>query len=104
MALFDKNNSKILLSFIAGAATGAFATKFAPAIAEAAKPALKAAVKVALLGAEASREFVAHAKEALEDATAEAQAELTQVHATPSAATASNDFTAQTAPKGVGSA
>jgi len=103
MPLIDR---KSVLSFMAGAATGALATKFGPNFLDSAKPALKTAVKVALLGAEAGREFIAHAKEALEDATAEAQAELKDHSNGVSAVTSTTDFAtvAATAPKGVGSA
>ena len=78
MPLFDEKNQRLLLGFVVGAAAGAAVTKlgtaFGPQIREAARPALKQAMKLAILGAEASRELVAHAKEALEDATAEAAA------------------------------
>jgi hypothetical protein len=105
MALFDKENQKLFIGLVVGAAAGSLATKFAPLLAETAKPALKTAVKIALLGAEATREFAAHAKEAIEDATAEAQSELRKP--APSAvapAAVANDFAVASARKGVGSA
>lgn len=108
MPLFDEKNQKLLLGFMVGAAAGALATKLGPQIAEAAKPALKSAMKLAILGAEASREFVAHAKEALEDATAEAAADLKTEPASTTVekvTTITNDFVAaMSGRKGVGSA
>ena len=118
MPLFDSNNQKIFLGFLAGAATGALATKLAPNVAPklalAAKPAMKQMIKAALMGAEAGREFLAHAKEALEDATAEASAELKTEPAEPSVVKPVNgsstvsdtasEFAAAMSRKGVGSA
>jgi hypothetical protein len=67
-----------------------------------------------MMGAEAGREFLAHAKEALEDATAEATAEL-KVEAevvkpingssnNANGDTAASEFAAAMSRKGVGSA
>jgi len=77
MALFD-NGFKIGAGLAIGLGAILLAPAMAPAVAAVVRPLAKASIKGSILLFEKAREFIAEARESVEDLAAEAHAELVQ--------------------------